>query len=117
MATFYRVQKMAGRMGEKARDKMLQAGNRDPKAPFKFMIAQGALPIVLCLLAMLLISASEKDVSNGVTMMILAGAVLVGYKLPDIGQKCDYKAPAGNQSRISGRARHDADLRAGRYRS
>ena len=84
MATFYRVQKMAGRMGEKARDKMLQAGNRDPKAPFKFMIAQGVLPIVLCLLAMILISASEKEISNGLTIMILAGAVLVGYKLPDV---------------------------------
>ncbi|HQX27698.1 MAG TPA: type II secretion system F family protein [Alphaproteobacteria bacterium] len=84
MASFYKLQHLAGRMGEKARDKMLQAGNRDPKAPFKFMIAQGALPIVLCLIAMLFISGSEKEISNGLTMTILLGAAFAGYKLPDV---------------------------------
>ncbi len=84
VASMYKLQHLAGRMGEKARDKMLQAGNRDPKAPFKFMIAQAATPIFLCVLAMVFISASEKEISNGLTLMILGGAVLIGYKLPDV---------------------------------
>jgi hypothetical protein len=32
MTTFYRLKNWPARMGEKARDKMMQAGNRDPKA-------------------------------------------------------------------------------------
>ncbi len=84
MATFYKVQQLAGAMGEKVRDKMLQAGNRDPKAPIKFMIAQAVLPLVLCGLAMVFISGSEKEMSNMMTMLILFGSALAGYKLPDI---------------------------------
>lgn len=84
MASFYKLQHLAGRMGEKARDKMLQVGNRDPKAPFKFMIAQVTLPILLCLIAMFFISAAEKEVSNGLTIMILLAAGVMGYKLPDL---------------------------------
>ena len=74
IATFYRLQQLAGRVGERARDKMLQAGNRDPKAPFKFMIAQAVLPVVFCMLAMMFISGSEQDLSNGMTIFILLGA-------------------------------------------
>lgn len=84
MATFYKVQKLAGEMGEKARDKMLQAGIRSPEAPLKFMIAQGAVPIVFCLIAMFFISASEKEISNVTTLIILFLAAVAGYKMPDL---------------------------------
>ena len=84
MVGFYRVQQLAGKMGEKVRDKMLQAGIRNPKAPLKFMIAQGILPIILCGFSMMIISGTDKEISNGVTMMILLGMSVVGYKLPDI---------------------------------
>lgn len=84
MATFYRVQRLAGEMGEKARDKMLQAGNRDPAAPIKFMIARGVIPVVLCLFLMIIMSATDKEISTPVKAMILLGAGFFGFKLPDI---------------------------------
>lgn len=84
MASFYKVQQMAGAMGEKVRDKLLQAGIRDPKAPLKFMIAQGLIPIFLCGFAMIIISGGDQEISRGVTLMILLGAAFFGYKLPDI---------------------------------
>ena len=39
MAGLFRVQQLAGEMGEKIRDQLLQAGVRNPNAPIKFMIA------------------------------------------------------------------------------
>src|SRR5690606_23253791 len=39
MAGFYKVQRLAGQMGENIRLKMLQAGIRSTSAPIKFMIA------------------------------------------------------------------------------
>lgn len=48
------------------------------------MIAQAVLPLLFCGLAMMFISASEKELSNTVTMSILFGTIIFGYKLPDI---------------------------------
>ncbi|MEZ5814149.1 MAG: type II secretion system F family protein [Alphaproteobacteria bacterium] len=84
MAALYKMQQMAGKMGEGIRDKMLQAGIRNPKAPIKFMIAQGVLPIVLAGLTMLVISNSDKEISNMMTLISLFVAVVIGYKLPDV---------------------------------
>jgi len=84
MAGFYKVQRLAGDMGEKVRSQMLQAGIRDPKAPLKFIIGQIVLPIILCLFAMLIISKSDKDISSSMTLLILFGMGGFGYKLPAI---------------------------------
>lgn len=84
MAGFYKVQKLAGDMGEQVRDRLLQAGIRDPAAPLKFMIGQIVLPIGLCLFAMLIISGSDKDISSTNTLLILMGLGGFGYKLPSI---------------------------------
>lgn len=84
MAMFYKVKDMAGDMGEKVREQLLQAGNRDPSAPFKFMIAKAVIPIFLCLLVIMFSSASEKEISNGVQMILFLIAAGFGYKLPDI---------------------------------
>ena len=84
MAAFYKVQKLAGEMGEKTRDKLLQAGNRNPGAPLKFMISQILIPIGLCAFAMIILAASDKEVSSAMTMLILLVAAFFGYKLPDI---------------------------------
>lgn len=84
MAGFYKVQQLAGDMGEKVRSKLLQAGIRDTAAPLKFMIARAVVPIILCLFCMLIISKSEKELSSMVTLMIIFGAAAFGYKLPDI---------------------------------
>jgi tight adherence protein C len=75
---------MAGEMGEKIRLKMLMAGNRDPAAPMKHMIAQGVLPIFLCGFVMLIISGSEEEVSSVMKLLFLFVAAVAGYKLPDL---------------------------------
>ncbi len=84
MATYYKVQKFMGEMNEKMRDKLLQAGIRNPAAPLKFMIARGVLPLFLCAFVMMIISGSEKEISSGMTLLSILGAALAGYKLPDI---------------------------------
>jgi len=79
LAGFYKVQDLAGEMGEKVRDKMLQAGNRNPSAPLKFMIAQGVLPLLFCGFAMFIMSASDKEISNLVVLGILFFAAFSGF--------------------------------------
>jgi tight adherence protein C len=80
----FKVEKMLGRMGENVRQKMLQAGNRDPSAPFKFIIARFALPTFLVLFSMFILAASDKDVSSGMKLTVLIGSMVVGYALPGI---------------------------------
>ncbi len=84
MAMMYKVQQMAGEFGEKTRDKLLQAGIRDPSAPFKFMLAQGVLPLFLAGFVMFIIAAGDKEVSNAVTLLCIFMAAVAGFKLPDV---------------------------------
>ena len=85
MASFFKVQELAGEMGEKVRSKMLQAGYRKQDAPLKFMIAKIALPVFFCLIAMLFLSSPKmEDMSGTTTFMILIGGALAGFKLPDL---------------------------------
>ena len=86
MSSFFRVQQLAGKMGEKVRDKMLQAGVRNPKAPLRFMIARVVLPILFVGLGMMFLMKvpEDKKLSDGMASIILLSAALVGFKLPDI---------------------------------
>ena len=84
MAGFYRVKKLAGDMGENIRDKLLQAGVRNPEAPIKFMIGKGVIPVFLCLFLMVMFAASEKEVSDSTILLCILSAAIFGYKLPDI---------------------------------
>ena len=84
MAGFYKVQQLAGEMGERVRSQLLQAGIRDPQAPLKFIIGQIVIPIFLCLFAMMIISGSDKELSGSATILILLGLAGFGYKLPAI---------------------------------
>jgi tight adherence protein C len=84
MATMFKVQNMLGKMGEKVRDQMLQAGIRSPTAPLKFMIARIVLPIVLTAFAMIIISSSDSEVDSSMTLLILMGAIFIGYKIPSL---------------------------------
>ena len=84
MATFYKVQKLAGEMGERVRDKMLQAGIRSPSAPLKFMIAQVVLPVVFCVLLVLVVSSSDAEISSAMKLLMILAAAFSGYKLPDL---------------------------------
>lgn len=84
MASFYRIQHLAGEMGEKVRDRMLQAGVRSPSAPIKFMIAQVVLPVLLAAWLMLIVSQMESDVSAPMKLMLIFFTAFAGYKLPDL---------------------------------
>ncbi len=86
MAMFYMFQKLAGSMGEQARDKMLQAGIRNPKAHVKFMIMRAALPTVFGVLAILYVNAlpEEQAMSFIKQLGLILGLMLFGFKLPDI---------------------------------
>ncbi len=86
IAMFYLFQKLAGSMGEKARDKMLMAGIRNPKAHLKFILVRAILPFVFLGLAYLYLSnmTEEKEFSNSIQLAILFGAAGFGFKLPDI---------------------------------
>lgn len=86
IAMFYKFQKLAGSMGDKAREKMVQAGIRNPKAHIKFMFSRVFLPIAIVGLATLFFSAleDEKQPSDAMKLCIIFGGALFGFKLPDI---------------------------------
>ncbi len=84
MSSFYKLQSLAGNYGEKVRDLLLQAGNRNPKAPIKYMMAQILIPVFLVLFAMIILGSSEKEVSSVVKILILGGGAVFGFFLPRI---------------------------------
>jgi tight adherence protein C len=84
MALLYKLQRLAGETSHSARTLMLQAGIRSPMAPIYYLVSRIVLPLVFCLLAMLFISVSDKELSRGATMMILFGAVFIGFFLPRV---------------------------------
>lgn len=84
IAMFYKVQQLAGEMGEKARSKMLQAGYRNPSAPIKYMVSKILVPFVFTGIAMMLIVMSKAELSGGITFLIVAASALAGFKLPDL---------------------------------
>jgi tight adherence protein C len=84
MAMSFKMQEMLGEMGEKLRDKMLQAGYRNPSAPIKFMVTRIVAPFVLMGFTMIILAGSDKEISNQVEMFILLGAMIVGYAVPGL---------------------------------
>ncbi len=86
MAMFYKFQKLAGNMAEQSRDKMLQAGIRNPKAHIKFMITRAVSPVTFVVLASLYFSIlpEDKSLSPMVEISILILGALFCFKLPDI---------------------------------
>lgn len=84
VAATFKVRQLMGDMGEKVRDKMLQAGIRNPSAPIKFIITQICLPIVLAIWAMVIMGAVEKEISKIVAFLVIVLAVVVGAALPKL---------------------------------
>ncbi len=84
VAAFFKVQKMAGQMGEKARIQLLQAGIRNPMAPIIYIGAQIGLPIILVLFSMIVMAAGDSEISSNKQFLIIMGAVFAGYFLPKL---------------------------------
>lgn len=86
MAMMYRFQKMAGKMGEEARSKMLQAGIRNPKAHMKFLVLRAVMPVAYLVLSVLylMVLPEAKQPSDAMKLAIVFGGALFMFKLPDI---------------------------------
>lgn len=84
MTAMFKMQSMAGEYGEKVRDILLQAGIRDPNAPIKYILTQILLPVFFVGLAMVFMSASEKEIEPFIKMMILLIGAAAGFSLPRV---------------------------------
>ena len=84
MATFYKVQQMAGNVGEKVKIQLLQAGIREPKALMYYLIARIVLPIILVLWTLLLLTKADREFSNETMFIVITGIALFGFFLPHI---------------------------------
>jgi tight adherence protein C len=82
----FKMRKLLGDMSINLRNKMLQAGYRNPSAPIKFIAAQIVLPVFLVLLSMMVLGKARTthDINGGLTMLILLAAAGVGYALPKV---------------------------------
>lgn len=84
VATFFKVQEMAGEYGEKTRTLLLNAGIRNPMAPVYYIMAQIFLPVVFAALVVLYSSGGKSDTSSTMEMIYLFAAVVAGFYLPRI---------------------------------
>lgn len=84
LAFFFKVQQLFGKLGEKARDQMLQAGIRDPKAPFVYVVARAVIPLVLMLFCWIVLANGEKEMESGTIFFACMGVGLAGFLLPRI---------------------------------
>lgn len=84
VATAFKAQQLLGEMGDKLRNRMLQAGHRGPTAALKFMIARFVLPLIFLAFTMLILSSSDKEVSNKTEVIALLLSIVVGYGLPGV---------------------------------
>lgn len=84
VSAFFRVERMIGDTAVQIRDMLLQAGIRNPMAPLFFVLARVILPLIFIGLAMMFISKAEKELSNGIILMIFGGCAVIGFYLPKI---------------------------------
>lgn len=80
----FKLQKLAGEMGQKVRTKLLQAGYRSPKAPLVYLLGQIVLPFVTLFLAYNYLEQREEPLSSLIRLVVLLGAAGFGYALPNI---------------------------------
>ena len=84
LAFFFKVQQMFGEMGEKVRDQMLQAGIRDPKAPFIYLVARFVIPVVAMSFCFVILSNGEKEMEPSKILLITLAIGAAGFLLPRI---------------------------------
>lgn len=87
LAFFFKVQERFGKMGEKVREQMLQAGIRDPKAPMIYLMARGAIPVFLMGLAWLVLANGEKELAPFTIFFIVVAIGAAGFFLPRVLMK------------------------------
>jgi tight adherence protein C len=87
MALFYKLQGLAGETFISARSLMLQAGKRSPTAPMYYLGSRIVLPLLLMAWAGLIMGKTDKEISRGVVVSVLALCALVGFFLPRLLMK------------------------------
>lgn len=80
----YKVQQMFGEMGEDIRDQMLQAGLRDPKAPFKYLIGRIVLPAILMFFTFIIMAYGKKEFAPAQIMMGVSFLGIAGFFMPKL---------------------------------
>ncbi len=84
IGSMYKLQKIAGKTALDARNLLLSAGIRNPKAPMYYLVARVALPVVFAALAMLFIAGADKEIPKGMVLLILFSISIFGFFLPRI---------------------------------
>lgn len=84
LAFFFKIQQIFGALGEKVHDQMLQAGIRDPKAPFIYLIARAVIPIVAMLFTALILGNGEREMEPNKIFTIVLAIGALGFFLPRI---------------------------------
>ena len=84
LTAMYKLQKIAGNASIKARNLLLAAGIRNPKAPLYYLVARIVVPIVLTLFAMMFLFNAELDMERSTAFMILGLVAVFGFFLPRI---------------------------------
>lgn len=82
LATLFKLEKLSG--ARQARQLLIQAGYRQPKALLVYLLSRLILPTVFMLLALFFLQHVHKPITGGAKLLIFFGAVIVGYFLPSI---------------------------------
>ena len=98
IAALFKMQKIAGEMGQKLRDKCLQAGYRSPSAPLVFLCLRILLPIAFSLFTMMVLTLSGSSGPDplpghsGVRWgsFIILGAAIFGFWHPEPAERASY---------------------------
>lgn len=80
----FKVRNMVGDMADDLRSKMHQAGRRSPNAVLTYVVMRLVLPLVFIVLAMVFMSASEKEIEGSVKLLIIGALGWFGFALPGI---------------------------------
>lgn len=84
LTAMYQLQKLAGDASIKARNMLLSAGIRNPKAPLYYLIARIITPVVFALLAMMFLANVEKEIPENMVFLIIISIAGFGFFLPRI---------------------------------
>ncbi len=82
IALVFKIRQMLGGVGEMARDQLLQAGIRDPKAPVYYIIGAVVLPLILMGFTSLIMIKGEKEFSGLMIMVATLGMGAAGVFMP-----------------------------------
>lgn len=84
IAALFKMQKLAGDMGERLRDKCLQAGYRSPAAPLVFLGLRIVLPVIFTLFTMLVLALRPDPLPGALGPLIILCLAAFGFYMPGI---------------------------------